>query len=134
MDDVRGEVPLTEREGEIVRLLRRGLSRGEVAERMGIAYPTVRTHLRSVFGKLGVRNTTGAVCVLERRRARKLARDIREATRRYWEAERVRESERGWGGSEDAYARETERSIIALLVSFIDHPEVAEAVKEWEDS
>lgn len=45
---------LTSRELEVARLVARGLSDKEVAQRLHISFTTVRSHLKAVFGKLGV--------------------------------------------------------------------------------
>ena len=47
--------PLTRRETEIVAHLREGFTNKEIARRLGIMEDTVKKHLQSVFGKLGVR-------------------------------------------------------------------------------
>jgi DNA-binding NarL/FixJ family response regulator len=47
--------PLTEREREIARCLGKGSTNMEIAKELGIKKDTVKKHLRSVFGKLGVR-------------------------------------------------------------------------------
>jgi DNA-binding CsgD family transcriptional regulator len=52
---------LTDREVEIVRLLRDGLTNQEIADRLVISTGTVRTHLENIFGKLGVHSRTAAV-------------------------------------------------------------------------
>jgi DNA-binding NarL/FixJ family response regulator len=44
---------LTPRELDIVRLLGTGLGNKEIASRLGVAVTTVRTHLNSVYDKLG---------------------------------------------------------------------------------
>lgn len=46
---------LTPREAEIVAHLRQGCTNKEIARRLGIMEDTVKKHLQSVFGKLGVR-------------------------------------------------------------------------------
>lgn len=46
---------LTRREREIVDLLRRGFTNKEIARDLGVMEDTVKKHLQSVFGKLGVR-------------------------------------------------------------------------------
>jgi len=51
---------LTEREGELLRLVAKGLSNPEIAERLHVAEGTVRTHLTHVFGKLGADNRVEA--------------------------------------------------------------------------
>ena len=47
---------LTERETEILHLVRRGLSNKDIGDRLHISQNTVKTHLRSVFDKTGVRS------------------------------------------------------------------------------
>ncbi len=47
---------LSEREEEVARLVQDGLSNKEIAERLHISLNTVKTHLRAVFGKSGVRS------------------------------------------------------------------------------
>ena len=49
-------VLLTRREREIVTLVAEGLTNNELADRLCISEATVRTHLTSIFQKLGVRN------------------------------------------------------------------------------
>ena len=45
---------LTPREVQVVELLRRGCINKEIARELGIMEDTVKKHLQSVFGKLGV--------------------------------------------------------------------------------
>lgn len=45
---------MTQREGEVLQLLRKGRSNGEIALELGIGVETVRTHARNIFRKLGV--------------------------------------------------------------------------------
>jgi DNA-binding CsgD family transcriptional regulator len=47
---------LTKREGEITRLVLRGLSTAEVSEELHITPNTVRDHFKSIFDKVGVRS------------------------------------------------------------------------------
>jgi len=52
---------LTDRERQVLDCLVDGLTYAEAADRLGIAYETVRTHVRHVYGKLQVRNAKEAV-------------------------------------------------------------------------
>ncbi|MDH6123886.1 response regulator transcription factor [Kitasatospora sp. GP82] len=54
---------LTDREGEILRLMAAGLTNGEIAERLVVSPETVKTHVGSVLAKLRVRDRTQAVIV-----------------------------------------------------------------------
>jgi DNA-binding CsgD family transcriptional regulator len=47
---------LTPREGEVLFLLCRGYSYEEIISELGITRPTLRTHLRSAYGKAGCRS------------------------------------------------------------------------------
>ena len=53
--------PLTAREVEVLNLLAQGLTNKDIAQSMVLSVRTVEAHLRSVFGKLGVRSRTEAV-------------------------------------------------------------------------
>lgn len=55
------ESNLTAREGEVLALLVDGLSNRAIADALFIGEATVKTHLRSVFDKLGVANRVQAV-------------------------------------------------------------------------
>lgn len=61
MRQVRGGEQLTPRELEVLRLVARGLSNGEIASELFIGEATVKTHLLHVFDKLGVSDRTAAV-------------------------------------------------------------------------
>ena len=52
---------LTAREREILTLVQRGLSNTEIVDVLGITLNTVKSHLKSVFSKLGVRSRTQAM-------------------------------------------------------------------------
>ena len=51
---------LSEREAEVLRLLARGRANKEIGRDLGIAEKTVKTHVSSILGKLGVQNRTQA--------------------------------------------------------------------------
>ena len=53
--------PLTGREIEVLRLMAEGASSRQIASRLGITYATVRSHIRSMGGKLGVHSKVEAV-------------------------------------------------------------------------
>lgn len=54
-------VPLTHRERETLALLVMGLTNRQIAARLFLAESTVKTHLTSIFGKLGVGSRSEAV-------------------------------------------------------------------------
>ena len=53
--------PLTVRETEVLRLMAQGMPSRHIAARLGISYATVRSHIRSVGGKLGVHSKEEAI-------------------------------------------------------------------------
>ena len=53
--------PLTERELEVLQLLAKGLSNAEIGRRMFVSLPTVKSHTRNIYGKLGVHSREQAV-------------------------------------------------------------------------
>lgn len=58
---------LTAREEEVLRLVVAGLCNKAIGRRLGIAVGTVKSHLKSTFGKLDVQSRTQAVAAVERR-------------------------------------------------------------------
>lgn len=56
---------LTERELEILRLVASGKSNAQVAQKLRITEPTVKSHLSNVYRKLGVANRTQAARVAQ---------------------------------------------------------------------
>lgn len=52
---------LTPREKEVLRLMAEGISSRDIAEKLGISYTTVRTHIRSLGSKLGVHSKLEAI-------------------------------------------------------------------------
>ena len=53
--------PLTGREQEILGLVALGRSNQEIADALVVSVGTVKTHLHSLYGKLGARDRTHAV-------------------------------------------------------------------------
>ena len=62
----RTEPALTDREREILELLRRGLANKEISAELGITVKTVKAHLSSLFQKIGVLDRTQAALWAER--------------------------------------------------------------------
>jgi DNA-binding NarL/FixJ family response regulator len=54
---------LTPRELEVLRLVGRGLSNGEIADSLTLSEATVKTHVARIFAKLGMRDRAQAVIV-----------------------------------------------------------------------
>ena len=52
---------ISEREIEVLRLLSDGLTYQEIAQTMFVSVNTVKSHLKSIYGKLGVHNRREAV-------------------------------------------------------------------------
>jgi DNA-binding NarL/FixJ family response regulator len=52
---------LTEREHDVLRLMARGATNGEIATALIVSEATVKTHVGSIFAKLGVRDRAAAI-------------------------------------------------------------------------
>ena len=57
---LRNHEPLSEREQEVLQALSEGYCNWEIAQRLFISQETVKTHISTVIGKLGVRDRTQA--------------------------------------------------------------------------
>lgn len=55
------ELSLTSREHEVLQLLTQGLSNAEIANKLFLSLSTVKTHVSTLFVKLGVKNRTQAL-------------------------------------------------------------------------
>lgn len=60
-EDPQSVEPLSRREVQVITLLADGLSKQKISERLSIKEPTVATHVRNIYNKLGVRNAPGAI-------------------------------------------------------------------------
>lgn len=58
---------LTPRESEVLAYLRTTMTAEEISSRLGVAYPTVKTHIRSIYRKLGVTSRRAAVLTADAR-------------------------------------------------------------------
>lgn len=54
---------LTEREREVLALLAQGATNRQIADQLYLSFDTIKTHVRKVFGKLGVTNRTQAAII-----------------------------------------------------------------------
>jgi DNA-binding NarL/FixJ family response regulator len=54
------EIPLTQREGEVLKQLANGLTNKEIALSLGISYETVKEHVQHILRKIGVSDRTQA--------------------------------------------------------------------------
>ena len=54
------EVSLSEREGEVLRQMARGLTNKQIAQAMNISYETVKEHVQHILRKIGLTDRTQA--------------------------------------------------------------------------
>jgi len=63
IEDSKSGLELTERQLQILRLLRDGLSYEEAGKALGLSPQTIRNHTVAIRRKLKVRNTAGAIAL-----------------------------------------------------------------------
>ena len=61
-----GGYNLTERQAQVLDLVVQGLSNRQIAERLGLRFYSVTTHVKNIYGKLGVNRRTNAVAKILR--------------------------------------------------------------------
>lgn len=57
---MNGEVRLTAREIDVLRLIARGYSYARTAQRLGLSPHTVASHIKKIYRKLGVHSAVAA--------------------------------------------------------------------------
>lgn len=57
----RPDIPLTERETQVITLLSQGLTQREIAERLYLSVSCIKKHLASIYSKFSVNNKISAV-------------------------------------------------------------------------
>ena len=53
-EDVRRELQLTPQQARVVELILQGMRDKQIAAALGLSLPTVRTHLRRLFSRIGI--------------------------------------------------------------------------------
>jgi pSer/pThr/pTyr-binding forkhead associated (FHA) protein len=66
LSELQEKPVLSERQKEVLRYLRDGLTNPEIAKRLGVTERTVKAHCQEVFDRLGARNRTSAVAAAHR--------------------------------------------------------------------
>jgi two-component system, NarL family, nitrate/nitrite response regulator NarL len=69
------QTALTARESQILRLLQQGMSNKMISRSLGIELPTVKNHVHSILGKLGIHRRTEAISLLYSHALEPLASD-----------------------------------------------------------
>jgi LuxR family transcriptional regulator, maltose regulon positive regulatory protein len=62
--------PLTDRETEVLELISRGMSNQDIADKLFVSVPTVKTHIYRIYKKLRVKNRAAALRVVYSGRSR----------------------------------------------------------------
>ena len=52
---------MSEREGQVLALIAKGLAAADIADRLHLSPTTVKTHMQNLYGKLGVSERAAAV-------------------------------------------------------------------------
>jgi DNA-binding CsgD family transcriptional regulator len=66
-DEARRRYGISEREMDVIALVSRGLSNKEIADKLGVSYTTVRTHVYNVFKKTGAASRVELLRILSAR-------------------------------------------------------------------
>jgi DNA-binding NarL/FixJ family response regulator len=66
-NDLATRFALTRREFEVLDLIGEGLSNAEIAAKLFVGVATVKTHINSIFAKLGVRDRAQAIALVRSR-------------------------------------------------------------------
>lgn len=82
MPDDEPEPKLSEREREVLTLIKRGCGRRTIAARLGISPITVRCHVRSILSKYRAPNQRILLCRLLREREARIRR-LRNELRKF---------------------------------------------------
>jgi DNA-binding NarL/FixJ family response regulator len=64
----KGDYGLTDREQEVLRLMTEGLIKKEIAELLEVTFHTVDMHMRNIYAKLHVHNSSSAVALALKKR------------------------------------------------------------------
>ena len=68
VERISAEYGLTPREADVVRYVSQGYSLKRAAELLGVTINTVRTHMRSVYAKLGIHDRQQLIELAQRMR------------------------------------------------------------------
>lgn len=64
--EIKKAEDLTAREVEVLTLIGQGLRNKEAAKELGVSLPTIASHIKSIYAKLGVRNRTEAAILAQK--------------------------------------------------------------------
>jgi DNA-binding CsgD family transcriptional regulator/anti-sigma regulatory factor (Ser/Thr protein kinase) len=113
---------LTEREHQVLSLLRQGMTNQEIGHELYLGVETIRTHVRPILRKLGVVNRTQAGPVRRHRRPRRRP-PCSERVRRPMRHERKRQRSgahvTGWGRMKESNSSRHRRHVFAASPSSV---------------